>query len=111
MTIFHRKYNQRTQSVRTALHQSRSKELWGSGAFGGLPAALAYFDSLPDSQEGTQFTCDVPYAKNGDPAWAYWYTPEHGGDAKVTVKERDHKTFACVPIEPTVNRYRCRSKR
>lgn len=65
MTIFHRKYNKRTQSIRTAIQQQRSKELWGRGLFGGWPAALTYFDTLPEGVEGTQFTWDVPYAKIG----------------------------------------------
>lgn len=80
----------------------------GSGAFGGLPAALAFVGELGNRQEGTEFVTDVPYAKNGHPEWAYWYLPQNGGDARVLSKTKGSKSFACVPIEPVLNRYRCR---
>ena len=101
---FHRKANPRTQTIRIAVKQNTSCEIWGRGAFGGLPAALAWHGELPDSEEGTQFTTDIPHFKNGDPKWAYWYAGQPG------VRETLHKgrTLACVAIEPLLNRYRCK---
>lgn len=90
------------------MRMNKSRQLWGRGAFGGLPAALAYIGPLEDNQEGTEFTTEVPYAKNGHPAWAYWYLPKDGGDDRVALKTEDGEDYACVPIEPTKNRYRCR---
>ena len=85
MRVFHRKANRRTQTISVAVQQNKSRELWGRGAFGGLPAALAYVGHL-DRGEGTEFLTDVPYARNGHPEWAYWYLPEHGGDQRVMAK-------------------------
>lgn len=108
---FHRKYNYKTQTIRVAIQQNKSCELWGRGAFGSsLPAALAYFGELPDNEQGTEFKTEVPYAKNGDPQWAYWYLPEIGGDARVQLKPSEGNDFACVPIEPLLNRYSCRKQ-
>lgn len=108
MPFFHRKANPKTQTIRTAVQQNVSLELWGRGAFGGLPAALAYIGGLGQHEEGTEFTSEVPYAKNGHPEWAYWYLPEDGGDAQVVAKEAGQARFACVKIDPVLNRYRCR---
>lgn len=105
---FHRKANPKTQTIRVAVKQNRSGELWGKGAFGGLSAALAYFGELDQDQEGTEFTTAIPFAKNGDPVWAYWYVPDHGGDEKVRNVETDGESYACVDIKPTLNRYRCK---
>ena len=104
---FHRKANPRTQTIGIAVKQNVSGALWGRGAFGGLPAALAYLGEMAEHQEGTEFTTPVPYAKNGDPAWAYWYPPEHGGDERVRHEIHGAESFACVDIEPILNRYRC----
>lgn len=107
-SIYHRKANIRTQTIRVAVKQNSSRELWGRGAFGGLPAALAYLGELGTSEEGTEFTTSVPHAKNGDPVWAYWYLPQDGGDPRVRHVVHGAKDYACVEIEPTFNRYRCR---
>lgn len=101
---FHRKANPSSQTLRDAVRQNVSKELWGRGAYGGLPAALAWHGKLPSRDEGTEFTTDVPYLKNGDPKWAYWYADQSG----VREEFRDGRTFACVAIEPLLNRYRCK---
>lgn len=105
---YHRKANIRTQTIRVAVDQNRSRELWGRGAFGGLPAALAYVGALGAGEQGTQFTTTVPHAKNGDPVWAYWYLPEDGGDARVKRRVVGNKDYACVEIQPRLNRYRCK---
>lgn len=97
--------------MRVAVHQNVSRELWGRGAFGGLPAAVAYVGGLAAEEQGTEFHTDVPHAKNGHPAWAYWYLPENGGDTRVTARTHVGDTFACVPIDPLRNRYRCRKPR
>lgn len=107
MSVFHRKTNPATQTFRTAVLQTRSRELWGRGAFGGLPAALSYIGPLAQ-EEGTEFACAVPYASNGHPAWAYWYLPADGGDAGVTERIQETESFASVPIDPLINRYGCR---
>jgi hypothetical protein len=108
VSSFHRKANRNSQTVRVAIFQNVSRELWGRGAFGGLPAALAFVGNLDPAQEGTEFTTDVPYARNGHPEWAYWYRPEDGGDPRVLSRVEGQDSFACVPIEPVLNRYRCR---
>jgi len=105
---FHRKANPSSQTIRVAVRQNLSGEIWGRGAFGGLPAALAYVGGIPANEEGTEFTTPIPYAKNGHPQWAYWYLPEHGGDARIRHESRDEESFACVEIKPVLNRYRCR---
>ncbi len=68
---------------------------------------MAYVGEIGED-EGTQFTSDVPYAKNGHPQWAYWYPPEHGGDSRVRQVVANGESFACVDIVPDINRYRCR---
>ena len=90
------------------MQQNVSRELWGRGAFGGLPAAVAYVGGLAADEQGTEFNTDVPHARNGHPAWAYWYLPEDGGDVRVRHKMEGEDSFACVPIDPVRNRYRCR---
>ncbi len=106
--LFHRKANLRTQTISIAVKQNTSGEIWGRGAFGGLPAAVAFVDALAEDEQGTEFTTPVPYAKNGHPQWAYWYLPEHGGDARVRHELRGSESYACVEIQPVLNRYRCR---
>lgn len=108
MTIFHRRPKWKKQALRDAIKINRSRQLWGQGAFGGLEAALAWQGPLPATYEGTEFTTDIPYAINGDPSWAYWYLPEHGGDAAIQKKFEGGETFACIDIEPLLNRYRCK---
>lgn len=108
MSLFHRRANPKTQTIKTAVAQNRSGELWGRGAFGGLPSALAYVGPLAGVTEGTEFTCSVPYARNGHPEWAYWYLPQHGGDQQVVERVSGDEAFACVPIVPVRNRYGCR---
>jgi hypothetical protein len=106
---FHRRANPETQTIRIAVKQNISGEIWGRGAFGGgLPAALAYFGGIAGRQEGTEFTTTVPYYKNGHPEWAYWYPPAHGGDQRVRHQIIGGESFACVEIKPILNRYRCR---
>lgn len=109
--LFHRKANPRTQTITIAVQQNKTGELWGRGAFGGLPAALAYVGSIGEREEGTEFTTDIPYARNGHPQWAYWYLPENGGNGRVRHQLRGAGSFACVDIEPLLNRYRCRQPR
>lgn len=108
MSSFHRKANGTTQTIRVAVKQNVSRELRGRGAFGGLPAAVAYLGGLSAVEQGTEFTTDVPYARNGHPAWAYWYLPENGGDERVRHETEGEDSFACVTIDPVLNRYRCR---
>jgi hypothetical protein len=108
---FHRKANRKTQSLRIAIQQNKSRELWGRGAFGGLPAVVAWLGGLPEPEQGTGFATEVPFAKNGDPAWAYWYMPQHGGDPRVSARVQAGEDFACISIEPVQHRYRCRNQR
>lgn len=108
-SFYHRVANSRTQTMRVAKLQYRSGEIWGRGNFKSeLPSVAAWLGPLADQNEGIQFDSEIPYAKNGDPAWAIWYLPEHGGDSGVMKKDVGSETFACIKIEPQKYRYRCK---
>ncbi len=106
---YHRLANPRTQTQKDAKMQNRTKEMWGRGNFGSmLPSVAAWLGPLAETREGTEFSTAIPYARNGDPAWAIWYLPEHGGHPDVNKREVGAHTYASVKIEPIKNRYRCK---
>ena len=50
----------------------------------------------------------VPAAINGHPEWAYWYLDEGNPESAVRRKDINRDVFACIDIEPRMNRYRCK---
>jgi len=74
MALYHRLASP-TQQLETAIYQTRSNEVWGTGAFlTGLAAVKAYLGPLPVGADGIEFETNVaPTPGTSTLSVAYWY--------------------------------------
>lgn len=74
MALYHRKASP-TQQLDTAIYQTHSNEVWGTGAFlTGIAAVKAYLGPLPANTDGIEFETPVaPTPGTSTLSVAYWY--------------------------------------
>ncbi|MET0265350.1 MAG: hypothetical protein ABW202_07035 [Duganella sp.] len=73
MATYHRKQST-SQTLRTAIYQVYSKEIWGQAARGSdYPSVKAYVGPLGRNEDGIEFEVDVPPHPGSTPTVAKWY--------------------------------------